>query len=88
MMQTKKLKIEKHTSDGSGQLDCLPFSSAQDQPMNVPLLDLKAHHAPIKDEVLSKISEVIDCNAFAGGTGGSLCCINKFVGTRRLALST
>jgi dTDP-4-amino-4,6-dideoxygalactose transaminase len=67
MIKTKNLKIEKHTSDGSGQLDCLPFSSTQDQPMNVPLLDLKAHHAPIKDEVLSKISEVIDCNAFAGG---------------------
>ena len=35
--------------------------------MPVPFLDLKAHHDPIKDEVMKAISEVIDKNAFAGG---------------------
>ena len=35
--------------------------------MKVPFLDLKAHHDPIKDEVMKVISEVIDKNAFAGG---------------------
>ena len=35
--------------------------------MKVPFLDLKAHHDPIKDEVMKVISEVIDNNAFAGG---------------------
>ena len=35
--------------------------------MKVPFLDLKAHHDPIKDEVLAAIEEVIDKNAFAGG---------------------
>lgn len=35
--------------------------------MQVPFLDLKAHHEPIKEEVLGKIAEVIDRNAFAGG---------------------
>jgi len=35
--------------------------------MKVPFLDLKAHHEPIKEEVLGKLAEVIDRNAFAGG---------------------
>ena len=35
--------------------------------MPVPFLDLKAHHDPIKDEVMKAISDVIDKNAFAGG---------------------
>ena len=35
--------------------------------MKVPFLDLKAHHDPIKDEVMEAISAVIDRNAFAGG---------------------
>ncbi len=35
--------------------------------MKVPFLDLKAHHDPIKAEVLAAISEVIDASAFAGG---------------------
>jgi len=33
----------------------------------VPFLDLKAHHEPLKGEILSAIQEVIDCGAFAGG---------------------
>lgn len=35
--------------------------------MKIPFLDLKAHHDPIKDEVMKVIGEVIDKNAFAGG---------------------
>ena len=35
--------------------------------MPVPFLDLKAHHDPIKDEVMKAIGEVVDNNAFAGG---------------------
>lgn len=37
------------------------------QPVKVPFLDLKAHHAPIRDEVLRAIERVMDTNAFAGG---------------------
>ena len=35
--------------------------------MKVPYLDLHAHHAPLKAEILAAIAEVIDANAFAGG---------------------
>ena len=35
--------------------------------MQVPFLDLKAHHAAIRDEINSAINEVIDASAFAGG---------------------
>ena len=35
--------------------------------MNVPFLDLKAHHEPLRDEFLEAIAEVIDAGAFAGG---------------------
>lgn len=35
--------------------------------MNVPFLDLKAQHAPLRAELLSAIGEVIDTCAFAGG---------------------
>jgi dTDP-4-amino-4,6-dideoxygalactose transaminase len=35
--------------------------------MQVPFLDLKAQHDPLRDEILSAIGEVIDVNAFAGG---------------------
>ena len=35
--------------------------------MQVPFLDLKAHHEPLKDEILAAIHEVIAVNAFAGG---------------------
>lgn len=35
--------------------------------MNVPFLDLKAQHDPIRDELLAAIGEVIDRSAFAGG---------------------
>ena len=35
--------------------------------MQVPFLDLKAQHDPLKQEVLASIAEVIDANAFAGG---------------------
>ncbi|HRY50465.1 MAG TPA: DegT/DnrJ/EryC1/StrS family aminotransferase [Candidatus Paceibacterota bacterium] len=35
--------------------------------MNVPFLDLLAHHQPIRSEILSAIGEVIDQSAFAGG---------------------
>ena len=33
----------------------------------VPFLDLKAHHDPIRQEVMAAMSAVIDANAFAGG---------------------
>lgn len=35
--------------------------------MRVPFLDLKAHHDPIRSEVMAAINEVVDQNAFAGG---------------------
>jgi dTDP-4-amino-4,6-dideoxygalactose transaminase len=35
--------------------------------MRVPFLDLKAHHDPIRAEVMAAINEVVDQNAFAGG---------------------
>ncbi len=33
----------------------------------VPFLDLRAHHTPIRDEVMAAIGQVVDANAFAGG---------------------
>jgi len=33
----------------------------------IPFLDLKAHHDPIRAEVLAAMNEVVDTNAFAGG---------------------
>lgn len=33
----------------------------------VPFLDLKAHHDPIRQEIMAAMGEVIDANAFAGG---------------------
>ena len=33
----------------------------------VPFLDLKAHHDPIRQEIMAAMTEVIDENAFAGG---------------------
>src|SRR5579863_7256667 len=35
--------------------------------MQVPFLDLKAQHDPLRDEILAAIGEVVDVNAFAGG---------------------
>jgi dTDP-4-amino-4,6-dideoxygalactose transaminase len=35
--------------------------------LQVPFLDLKAHHDPIRQEVMAAMNEVIDANAFAGG---------------------
>jgi dTDP-4-amino-4,6-dideoxygalactose transaminase len=35
--------------------------------MNIPFLDLKAHHAPRRAEFLQAVGEVIDASAFAGG---------------------
>ena len=35
--------------------------------MQVPFLDLRAHHAPLREEFLRAISEVVDAGAFAGG---------------------
>jgi len=35
--------------------------------MNVPLIDLYAHHAPLKRELAAAIDEVIKASAFAGG---------------------
>jgi dTDP-4-amino-4,6-dideoxygalactose transaminase len=35
--------------------------------MNVPFLDLKAHHAPLIDQFDRAIREVIESSAFAGG---------------------
>lgn len=35
--------------------------------IRVPLLDLQAHHEPLKGEILAAIEEVIDSGAFAGG---------------------
>jgi len=36
-------------------------------PQAVPFLDLKAHHDPIRKEIMAAMEEVIDANAFAGG---------------------
>lgn len=36
-------------------------------PAKIPFLDLKAHHDPIRTEVMAAINEVVDQNAFAGG---------------------
>jgi dTDP-4-amino-4,6-dideoxygalactose transaminase len=33
----------------------------------IPFLDLKAHHDPIRQEIMAAMNEVIDQNAFAGG---------------------
>jgi dTDP-4-amino-4,6-dideoxygalactose transaminase len=35
--------------------------------MQVPFLDLSAHHGPIRNQIDAAIGEVIDCGAFAGG---------------------
>src|SRR5439155_4382448 len=35
--------------------------------MKVPLLDLRAHHEPMREELLAAIREVIDSSAFASG---------------------
>ncbi len=35
--------------------------------MEVPYLDLEAHHAPLRQEIARAIEEVIDAGAFAGG---------------------
>src|SRR3989442_13574048 len=35
--------------------------------MQVPFLDLKAHHDPLREELVAVIREVIDSTAFAGG---------------------
>ena len=35
--------------------------------MNVPFLDLNAHHQPIRDEIMRAIGEVVDTSAFASG---------------------
>lgn len=37
------------------------------QPLQVPFLDLKAQHDPLRAELLAAIGEVIDRSAFAGG---------------------
>jgi dTDP-4-amino-4,6-dideoxygalactose transaminase len=39
----------------------------QSAKIQVPFLDLKAHHDPIRAEVTAAMNEVIDANAFAGG---------------------
>lgn len=39
----------------------------QSAKIQVPFLDLKAHHDPIRAEVMAAMNEVIDANAFAGG---------------------
>jgi dTDP-4-amino-4,6-dideoxygalactose transaminase len=36
-------------------------------PTKVPFLDLKAHHDPIRDEIMAAMAQVVDSNAFAGG---------------------
>ena len=35
--------------------------------MKVPFLDLKAHHAPMREQLDAAIAEVMDAGAFAGG---------------------
>src|ERR1022692_1877911 len=35
--------------------------------ISVPFLDLRSHHAPLRDEFDSAIREVVDSGAFAGG---------------------
>jgi len=42
--------------------------SMQNAKVQVPFLDLKAHHEPIRAEVMAAMNEVIDANAFAGGS--------------------
>jgi dTDP-4-amino-4,6-dideoxygalactose transaminase len=37
------------------------------QAAKIPFLDLKAHHDPMRAEVMAAINEVVDQNAFAGG---------------------
>ena len=39
----------------------------QSAKIHVPFLDLKAHHDPIRAEIMAAMGEVIDANAFAGG---------------------
>jgi dTDP-4-amino-4,6-dideoxygalactose transaminase len=38
-----------------------------DHQIEVPYLDLKSHHAPLRSEINEAIQEVIDASAFAGG---------------------
>jgi dTDP-4-amino-4,6-dideoxygalactose transaminase len=35
--------------------------------MNVPFIDLEAHHQPLREKISAAIQQVIDSNAFAGG---------------------
>lgn len=35
--------------------------------MNVPFLNLRAHHEPIREEILRAVAEVLDAGEFAGG---------------------
>src|SRR5438046_7734531 len=35
--------------------------------MQIPFIDLNAHHEPIRAELMAAIGEVIDSSAFAGG---------------------
>ncbi|HTV75183.1 MAG TPA: DegT/DnrJ/EryC1/StrS family aminotransferase [Candidatus Acidoferrales bacterium] len=44
-------------------------NTATQQTMRVPYLDLSAQHAPIKDEILRAVGEIIDRNAFVLGPG-------------------
>ena len=44
-----------------------PVNPSQGKMMNVPFLDLKAHHAARRGELADAINEVIDAAAFAGG---------------------
>jgi dTDP-4-amino-4,6-dideoxygalactose transaminase len=41
--------------------------------MIVPFLDLQAHHAPLKEDILAAIGDVLDSGIFAGGP-----CVGKF----------
>src|SRR5205823_12516665 len=43
------------------------FTPHASRPMQIPFLDLKSHHAPLRDELFAAIEEVIDTSAFAGG---------------------
>src|SRR5205823_2377188 len=43
-----------------------PLTTARSQ-MKVPLLDLKAHHAPIREELLSAMKAVLDSGVFILG---------------------
>jgi len=52
---------------GPAKVKVLTMVSDKEYNMQIPLLDLKAHHEPIREELVAAIEEVMDSSAFAGG---------------------